>query len=299
MSLLRDIQATAIDSNSDIATLLRMCKILAFRLGNNDFKNWVDKELNGYSDSSDLPKYRKLKVESVGHFLGPFGRELRNAPIPPYCIPEEFRDLVTISCLTQPISSYASLIGKDRNPIEKWSAEMVAIFGGEIYENMNCISAWKVIPSNYLIALVDTIKTRILNFSLEIEVEAPDAGEAPLNKPPLPQEKVSQVFNTFISGNVQNVATGGNNFRQKASFSTGSRDEIFQKMLDEVMQAQADLEVVRQLTSIIEEMRESQGSSNFGKHYQSFTSILADHIQIFGPLLAPYLPVLAQMVSSL
>jgi hypothetical protein len=200
MSLLRDIQTTAVDSNNDVATLLRKCKILAVRLGNNDFKQWVDQELNGYTDSSELPEYRILHVESVGHFSGPFNSGLRNAPIPPSCLPKEFREKVTCAYLMQPISAYTSLVDnyQGSNAIENWPADMVALFGRDIYENMNCMSAWKVIPYNSLAAIIDTIKTRVLNFSLEIEAQAPDAGEAPLNTPPLPQEKVSQVFNTYI-----------------------------------------------------------------------------------------------------
>jgi hypothetical protein len=91
MSLLREIQATAVDSSSDIATLLRKCKILAFRLGNDDFKNWIDQELNGYSEISDLPQYRKISVQSGGHFSGPFGSGLNNAPIPSLCLPETIK----------------------------------------------------------------------------------------------------------------------------------------------------------------------------------------------------------------
>jgi hypothetical protein len=99
MSLLREIQAAACDPNVDVATLLRKCKILAVRLGNNDFKRWVDNELNGYAIADDLPEYRILHVESYGHFSGPFGQSLSNAPIPPSCLPEKLRDKVTTSYL--------------------------------------------------------------------------------------------------------------------------------------------------------------------------------------------------------
>lgn len=299
MSLLRDIQATAVESDSDVATLLRKCKILAVRLGNNDFKRWVDQELNGYSDISQLPKYRKLRVESLGNFSGPFGSILRNASIPSWCIPEEFRKHVEYSFLMQPISAYISLVENfdGQNPVEKWPSELVARFGYNFYEDMSCLSAWKVIPYNSLAALIDTLKTRILNFSLEIESEAPDAGEAPVNNPPLPQEKVSHVFNTFITGNIQNMATGSEHFKQSASITFDKSDELFKKMLDAVINAQADANAITELTAVIEEMRGSQGTNGFSRHYQSFTSLLADHIQIFGPLLAPYLPLLAQMVT--
>jgi hypothetical protein len=79
---------------------------------------------------------------------------------------------------------------------------------------MNCISAWKVIPHGAVVALVDTIKSLVLNFVLEIEKEAPDAGEAAPHQIPLPERKLSHAFNTYITGNVQNVATGSSHFTQ-------------------------------------------------------------------------------------
>jgi hypothetical protein len=180
--------------------------------------------------------------------------------------------------------------------MERWPADMVAFFSQKIYERMTCLSAWKVIPHNALVALLDTIKTRVLNFVLEIEGEAPDAGEAPPHQPPLPQDKVSQVFNTYITGNVQNVATGGSNFKQRASFSATPSDEVFQRLLDAIIHAPADSKDVHKMTATVEEMRGSVGTSRFGEHYHAFMSILADHIQVFGPLVAPYLPVLARLI---
>ncbi len=52
MSLLREIQNAAVDETVSLAVLLRKCKILAARLGNIEFKTWVDKELNGYDNDS-------------------------------------------------------------------------------------------------------------------------------------------------------------------------------------------------------------------------------------------------------
>ena len=49
MTLLREIQADAVDTNVDISVLLRKCKVLAARLGNKEFNLWVERELNGYT----------------------------------------------------------------------------------------------------------------------------------------------------------------------------------------------------------------------------------------------------------
>ncbi|WP_257233996.1 MULTISPECIES: AbiTii domain-containing protein [unclassified Acinetobacter] len=93
MSLLREIQNDAVNSNIKVSDLLRRCKVLAYRLGNEDFKTWVDSELNGYESLDGIPSYRIYNdVNSKGHFSGAFGSGLRNADIPSNCFPKEFNN---------------------------------------------------------------------------------------------------------------------------------------------------------------------------------------------------------------
>ena len=68
MSLLQDIQAAAINPETDVTDLLRMCMILAARLKNEDLRKWVSQELNGYKPPADLPSYRIVKSGSFGTF---------------------------------------------------------------------------------------------------------------------------------------------------------------------------------------------------------------------------------------
>jgi hypothetical protein len=295
VSLLREIQTDAVSSTGDVAALLRKCKILAARLGNTEFKAWVDAELNGYESVESLPEYRRLSVESVGHFNGPYGSGIKNAPIPPSCIPKVYRHLITHSQMAQPISHYSSLLQRQKKGgtfQETWPSDLVVRVGKGIYENMHCVSAWKVIPFNSIAALVDTIRTRILNFCLEIEAEDPNAGEAPLNNPPLPQEKVTQVFNTFISGSVQNVATGSTDFKQHAS-SGVTADEILSKLVTALKDTPEASPGREELIASANVMREAAGTGSFADRYTAFMSVLSDHIQVYGPICAPYLPLIA------
>jgi hypothetical protein len=53
-----------------------------------------------------------------------------------------------------------------------------------------------------IVALVDTVRNRILDFVLEMEAAAPDAGEAKPGTKPVADAKVGQIFNTHVmSGN--------------------------------------------------------------------------------------------------
>ena len=269
MSLLRDIQNAAVDTNTDVATLLRKCKILAVRLESDEFKRWVDHELNGYHRVEDLPEYRILHTQSQGHFVGPFGGTLNNAPIPPSCLPKDLRDGITKAYLAQPISAYASLIDEEKtDATQPWPADLTALYGQKIYQNMNCLSAWKVIPHGALVALVDTIKSRVLNFVLEIEKEAPDAGEAAPHQLPLPQEKLSHVFNTYITGNVQNVATGSSHFTQAGEFRVVEGD--FSTLAEYLRSNGVASKDVEELEVAIDADKKVEGKAKLGKRVQAW-----------------------------
>lgn len=298
MSLLREIQDAAIDSNTELAVLLRKCKVLAARLGNPEFKQWVENELSGYNDVESLPDYRILIVNSKGDFSGPFQSGIRNANIPLLCIKEELRKSLSHSYLNQSVAAMEALVESASGGTlkEPWNPDLVAYFGQDIYENMNCMQAWKVIPVTGIVAALDAVRNRILNFVLEIEAESPEAGEAPVNSTPVPQEKVHQIFNTYISGSVQNVATGSSKVSQNA-VNKQANDELFSQLLNALYQTSADRYVISDITNLVEEMQSSQGTDVFRVHYQKFMSLLADHMQVFGPVVAPFLPALATLVS--
>ena len=297
MSLLRDIQQAAIDERSQVATLLRKCKVLAARLGSQEFGDWVDNELNGYKNLDEIPSYRKLRVGSYGDFVGAFGRQGKSLPIPPGVLPEEIREYAQTTNLKMAISALANLAESEDYSKESWPPDVVRIIGSKIYEDMNCLFAWKVIPRPALIAVLDTVRTRVLSFALQIESEYPEAGEASINSKPIPEEKISQVFNTYITGTVQNLAAGSHHVKQSAHLSSGHSDEVFSNLLDAITKSSANQETIAMMSALIEEMRGSQGTNTFKSYYLSFMSLLADHMQIFGPLVVPFLPALALMAS--
>jgi len=296
MSLLREIQDAAISSDVELTVALRKCKVLAVRIGSEDLKSWVESELSGYNDMAKLPEYRIINVFSKGHFSGAFNSGLRNADIPLGCVPEKFRETLSKSHMMEPIASLEALVANSHAGTcqENWDPDFVAHYGQKMYSGMHCMQAWKVIPIKSIIGTLDAVRNKILNFVLEIEVENPDAGEAQINSNPLPQEKMSQIFNTYISGNVQNVATGSSNVEQTATMN--ANNDIFNELLSSLLKANINTPINDSFTGTVEEMKASQGTSAFKTHYQNFMSMLADHMQVYGPVVAPFLPALAAML---
>jgi len=211
MSLLSEIQEAAVDSQVDISMLLRKCKVLATRLGNEDLGVWVDHELNGYPSIEALPDYRVLRVASYGNFIGIGWAQMNNAPIPPSTVPERHRQLVTMEYLTEPIAYYSSLVrdssGENRLGVD-WPADLLADLSDKLYGSWTCVKAWKQIPLGSIHALLDTVRNRVLGFVLAIQAEAPLAGEPDSESTAISRDRVSQVFNTIVMGDVGHFTAG-------------------------------------------------------------------------------------------
>ncbi len=227
MSLLCEIQEAAVNSQVDISTLLRKCKVLAARLANEELGLWVDHELNGYPSIEALPNYRVLQVASYGNFVGILWAKMNNSPIPPSAVPEEYRQLVTTQYLTEPIASYSSLAqsasGEERLGVD-WPADLLAYLSNELYESWTCVGAWKRIPLGSIHALLDTVRNRVLEFVLAIQAEAPLAGESRDQGSSISRDRVDQVFNTIVMGNVGSLTAGDQTITHYTQVNVGNHD---------------------------------------------------------------------------
>jgi AbiTii len=214
MSLLREIQDAATSGATPLADVLRKCKILAARLQNKAFARWVDLELNGYPENEPLPSYRVIDpVQSKGHFVslthqGTF-------PIPLGVIPTpELRERFGTSKSRSSVAYHEALLARTQDDDAgifqaPWPADLVARIQSKIIQGSVCTSAWQVIPRGTVVQLLDSVRNRILDFAIEIESEAPDAGEAALGgPPPVSVERVNQIINANIFGGTAYLAAG-------------------------------------------------------------------------------------------
>lgn len=263
MPLLQDIQKAAIDAKSDLPTLLRMCKLLAVRLGNEEFEHWVDSELNGYSDRKTLPEYRILSVQSYGNFDGTF-RSANEMQISLTILPEQLREVYGHAYFLQGISALVTMVNDPdgRDLIEEWPVGVAVKYASKQMVDMQCIAAWKRVPRAAVVSVVDAVRNRILGFALEIEKRAPEAGESPLNLYPLPQETVTQIFHTNITGNVQNVAAGSMNVRQQATITV--EQDNFEQLEAALLNVGLVPDDVKSLKRAIQKDREEQVTEKLG-----------------------------------
>ena len=222
MTLLREIQTGATNSSIDISTLLRKAKILAARLQNPEFENWVDRELNGYDNKEGLPPYRVVPIVAKGTLSDGF-RIWNDFNILTSFLPDKFKAWGEECYLAQPIAMIASLATKKAITIP-WPQELAVKYGAKGTNACECLRAWQEINPVVLVGIVDTVRNRLLDFVLKIERENPEAGEVGPNIVPVPMEKLQPLVHNIFYGPVGNIAQSSKNFRQVANMGISPED---------------------------------------------------------------------------
>jgi len=213
VTLLEDIQNSAVDGSSDLGTLLRKCKLLAVRIGSQQLEDWLLWESNGYPDGIDVPEYRIWPLEVKGNFSGPFGSGIRNAPIPLALLPEKNRKHYERYECRQSIASIETILGKsDGVTMQVSTGDLALILGSKVYQHQNCMQAWAEFGTGNLVELLNTVRNKIMDFALAVWKEEPTAGEFKAGAgAALESAKVTQIFNTTVYGGSANLVGAATN----------------------------------------------------------------------------------------
>jgi hypothetical protein len=228
MSLLQAIQNAAASADTDVATLLRKCKILAARLGSQEFSAWVDMELNGYPAEQPVPTYRRLVTGWWARFFGDWNVE--RTAIPDSIVPEAYREKLRWTEIREGVAGIqdfasANSYARIEHP------ELIPSVQGKLYPSLGCINVWAEISSNDFAQLISAIKNRVLDFAIALETENPDAGEGPVNSKPISEDRLFPIVNNYF-GQVGNVAQGSHSFHQTANLGIQPGDlEAVKKFL--------------------------------------------------------------------
>ena len=246
MTLLEDIQSSAVDAKSDLATLLRKCKLLAARLGSQPLEDWVVWESNGYPNDAPVPDYRIWPLQMKGHFWGPYGSRIEYASIPFACLPEKARKHYERYECRQSIAGVEAILNNKPGTVRVSTGDLALLLGGEVYEHHNCVQAWGEFSTGQVVELLNSVRNRILDFALALWKEAPNAGEIDIPFPiTMESKRVTQIFNTTVFGGSANLVGTSND--SSIEFNIGSKDFVaVEKVLIQNRVAPEDVAELRQ-----------------------------------------------------
>lgn len=257
MGLLHDIQTAVLNEDADLGPILLKLRLLAARLGSQPLAEWVNYESQGYPKDAELPDYRVLSVSYTGTFFGPFGGGIQNAPLAPSLI-EEFAGKQWVRYeMRESIAAVDDLLALSTKggSLSINAADLTLLLQGNVYPDYACNAVTGNISRSALAAIRHSVRSRLLELTIELETSIPEASAVTLGPPDKFSNEHSaaatQIAQQIIYGNFTSVAATGDGAR--ISIAIIERDsQSLTKFLINSGISENDAEKLAQLASLEE-----------------------------------------------
>jgi len=235
LSLLHQIQESVVQEGSGLGSVLLKLRLLAARLGSNVLEEWVKHESEGYPKEVEVPSYRIVGVSYTGVFSGPFGSGINNAQIPPYLVEKfagkswtnyAFRESIAAVDELAKSSTEGGSIGID-------ASNLIMLLQGKIYKGYACNEISGTISSTSLPEIQQSVRSRILELTLEFEKSIPAAAHITFGAPKSEEtnsESVQQISQQIIYGNVTTAVAGGHGSHVSVVVNERDKDSLVQHL---------------------------------------------------------------------
>lgn len=233
MSLLHQIQESVVQESSDLGSILLKLRLLAARLGSDVLEEWVKHESEGYPKEVEVPAYRIVGVSYKGMFSGPYGSGIKNAQIPPYLIEKFAGDSWTNYEIRESISAVDELVksSAESGSLGIDASNLILLLQGKIYEGYACNDISGTISRTSLSEIQQSVRSRILELTLELEKSIPAAAHITFGAPKSEEtnsEKVQQISQQIIYGNVTTAVAGGHGSQVSVVVNERDKDSLIQ-----------------------------------------------------------------------
>ncbi|WP_282364135.1 hypothetical protein [Pseudomonas sp. PS01297] len=158
-SLVLDLQRDALDRGIHITDLLRKALLVSRKLKIKDIEAWINNELNGYTENS-IPDYRIVYGELKA--FNPYRGWM------PVMVDKQWDKMIRQQNIFLSVSQIESLADKSEggNFVIKFQATQASIIMQLIGEQFEPAL---YVPTHHLIRIIDTTKTKIMEFALDLE----------------------------------------------------------------------------------------------------------------------------------
>lgn len=177
MKLIESILQEITDSSKPLSNALRKSKVLANILKNRDLELWINSELNGYQNDQPVPDYRKFSIHAKGKFQNI--AETITVIIPSICLEDKYKEWATIAEIRESVDSIDDFLRSEQVDFGiPWPGDLIPLLQKKpILENHTITSGWKVITRSNFLNIQNTVRTKIMDFVLELKNQNPEFGD--------------------------------------------------------------------------------------------------------------------------
>jgi hypothetical protein len=168
MKLINEIIDILGAEKPNLTNALIKTKILLHKLGKEDLIEWVNNEINGYSETSDVPPYRNINAQVLANFANMAYQYTRH-PIPLSHLDKEYRESLETTKLRQSLSVLEKFAANDDGSIQSpIPLEANHLLGKGLHPSYHIQRAWCEISTSAITQILTEVRSRLLDFVLEL-----------------------------------------------------------------------------------------------------------------------------------
>lgn len=267
MQLFDEIISLLSDDKGSLASALLKTKVLMHRIGHKDIDGWLNSELNGYSRDGAVPDYRMVGAELKGTVEN-IARRYSNVTLATLHLPDDVRERFCRVHLGHSVAELQEFAVANEGSVS--SAIPPEFYGllGKPYEHAHVSSARSVIGSTQIAGVLVEIRSRLLEFVLNLEDKIGDVPEADLKKAAA-GVNTQDLFTSAVFGPNATIIVGNQNTTTVTNTINEGNIGQLEQVLREAGVAQDDLVTLNQ--AIADDGNDPKQTKSFGPKVASWT----------------------------
>jgi AbiTii len=208
-------------------------KVLLHQIGKKELSEWVNKELNGYSDEAAVPPYRVVSARVLANLMNP-GWSMQSHPIPLGHLDPDERDRLEKSPMTASVAVIERFASDKKGrlarpiPMEANNRLSKGLGGG-----FRVQQAWCELNSTEIKNILVNVRSRLLDFLLELRDSIGDVKSEADLKARANSLDTANLFNNAIFGDNAMVIVGHRNIQSvRTAVAKGDFDALSRTLAD-------------------------------------------------------------------
>ena len=210
MKLTDEIIEILSSKNTNLENALIKTKVLLHKLGEKELLIWVNNELNGYSEKDRVPGYRHISTRVFGNATNGY-RQWKNHQLPINHLSKDIQKFLSNEIFNESISSLESLSTSKDMLMTTLAPELCPSFNPGLGHGISVETAYKQISPIQITSILTQIRSRLLDFILELSDRLPDKINDEDLKAKSKEIDTTSVFNHTIIGDNTTIIMGNNN----------------------------------------------------------------------------------------
>lgn len=264
MKLVDEIINILSSDKGKLSDALIKTKVLLHQIGHKELVGWVNNELNGYPNRDSVPEYRIVPAQVLVNASN-LAYEATAHPIPLGHLENKHRESIETSKMDQSLAVLEQFAESKTGHLQSLiPMETYGILGKGLSNGYSINKAWSEISFTSVTQILIQVRSRLLDFLLELKDELPNELNEEEAKAHINKVDAGNLFNSAIFGDNTTIVVGSENTQNVSNVSLKGNFESLSNTLKSNGVSESDIselkEAIKKDSLVIDDEKRVYGS---------------------------------------